>query len=57
VQQNSGGPQMVFLIPDVLARTGARQRSSRAQFYEAAAVAVYAAIMILLIAAAPLLVN
>jgi xanthine/uracil/vitamin C permease (AzgA family) len=46
---------MVFLIPDVLARTGARERS--AQFYEAAAVAVYAAIMILLIAAAPLLVN
>ena len=48
---------MVFRIPDVLAKAAARQISSRAQFYEAAAVAVFGAIMILLVAAAPLLVN
>jgi hypothetical protein len=49
--------KMVFPIPDAPARAAARQTSNGATFYEAAAVAVFAAIVILFVAAAPLLVN
>ena len=48
---------MAFLIPNAAAKAAARPTSSRAQLYEAAAVAAFAAIMILFVAAAPLLVN
>jgi hypothetical protein len=47
---------MVFLIPDAPA-TAVRQTSRGRLFYEAAAVVAFAAIMILFVAAAPLLVN
>jgi hypothetical protein len=46
---------MVFLIPDAPAQTAARHTSRAPLFYEAAAVAAFAAIMILFVAAAPLL--
>jgi hypothetical protein len=36
---------MVFLIPRAPGRATARQSSSRAQFYEAAAVVIYATII------------
>jgi len=48
---------MVFLIPDAPAQTAARHTSRAPLFYEAAAVLAFAAIMILFVAAAPLLVN
>jgi hypothetical protein len=48
---------MVFLIPDAPAPTAARHTSRAPQFYEAVAVVAFAALMILFVAAAPLLVN
>jgi hypothetical protein len=47
---------MVFLVPDAPAQTAA-YKPRAPLFYEAAAVLAFAAIMILFVAAVPLLVN
>ncbi len=48
---------MVFLIPDAPAKAANRYTSRTPSFYEATAIVAFAAIMILFVAAAPLLVN
>jgi hypothetical protein len=48
---------MVFLIPDAPAKAANRYTSRAPSFYEAAGIVAFAAIMILFVAAAPLLVN